>query len=204
MATSPESVFINHPEPTSNNETTFIAFNVGSQLPLKLTSFNFPLQYAQLTSLLIGYDLQGYIDSIIVYPSSTFSPSTSSDGSTSVNVYNPVFQVWLKQDKLILHVILASVFESIMPFIVVSSTAHNVWSKLQRLYTNHSCTRVMQLKKNLTLIQRESYLVSEYLYAIKVIVGELIMIDFSISADDITLYALNGFGSNFDDIAVLI
>jgi hypothetical protein len=62
----------------------------------------------------------------------------------------------------------------------------------------------MQLKKNLTLIQRESYLVSEYLYAIKVIVGELIMIDFSISADDITLYALNGFGSNFDDIAVLI
>lgn len=43
MATSPESVFINHPEPTSNNETTFIAFNVGSQLPLKLTSFNFPL-----------------------------------------------------------------------------------------------------------------------------------------------------------------
>jgi len=91
-----------------------------------------------------------------------------------------------------------------MPFIVVSSTAHNVWSKLQRLYTNHSCTRVMQLKKNLTLIQRESYLVSEYLYAIKVIVGELIMIDFSISADDITLYALNGFGSNFDDIAVLI
>jgi hypothetical protein len=47
-------------------------------------------------------------------------------------------------------------------------------------------------------------LVSEYLYAIKVIVGELIMIDFSISADDITLYALNGFGSNFDDIAVLI
>jgi len=41
MATSPESVFINPHVPISNSETTLVAFNVGSQLPLKLTFFQF-------------------------------------------------------------------------------------------------------------------------------------------------------------------
>jgi hypothetical protein len=52
----------------------------------------------------------------------------------------------------------------------------------------------MQLKENLTLIQRESRSVSEYLYTIKDVIDELAVIDSPISADDITLYALNGLG----------
>jgi hypothetical protein len=57
MATSPELVFIIPPEPTSNSETTLVAFNVGSQLPLKLTFSKKKLWRARLMSLLIGYDL---------------------------------------------------------------------------------------------------------------------------------------------------
>jgi hypothetical protein len=124
MATSPKSVFI-------NNETTLVAFNAGSQLPLKLTSTNFPLWRAQLTSLLIGYDLQGYIDGTTICPSSTLPPNISPDGSASANAPNPAFLHWLRQDKLILHAILASVSESVMPLIATSSTAHDAWSKLQ-------------------------------------------------------------------------
>jgi len=62
----------------------------------------------------------------------------------------------------------------------------------------------MQLKENLTLIQRESRSVSDYLHTIKVIIDELAVIDSPILADDITLYALNGLGSEFRDIAALI
>ena len=157
-----------------------------------------------MTSLLIGYDLKGYIDGTTISPSSILPPNISSDGSASVNAPNPAFWRWLRQDKLILHAIHASISESVMPLIAASSTAHDAWSKLQRLYANNSRTRVIQLKENLTLIQRESRLVSDYLHTIKVIVDELAMIDSPISADDITLYALNGLGFEFRDITALI
>ena len=91
-----------------------------------------------------------------------------------------------------------------MPLIAGSTTSHDAWSKLQRLYVNRSRTRVMQLKENLTLIQRESRSVTEYLHTIKVIIDELAVIDSPISADDITLYALNGLGPEFHDIGALI
>lgn len=180
--------------PSINNENTLVAFNVGSQLPLKLTAINFSLWRAQLTSLLIGYDLQCYIDSTTICLSSTLPPKISSDGSTSALAPNPDFSRWIRQDKLILHAILAFVSESVITLIATSTTSHDAWSKLQRLYANRSHTRAMQLKENLTLIQRESRSVSEYLYTIKDVIDELAVIDSPISADDITLYALNGLG----------
>ncbi|XP_057975460.1 uncharacterized protein LOC131162872 [Malania oleifera] len=102
---------------------------------------------------------------------------------------------------MIYHAILASVFEPVMPLIATSTIADDAWSKLQRLYVNRSRTSVMQLKEKLTLIQRESRSVSEYLHAIKVFVDELAMIDSPVSMDGITLYVLNGLGPEFCDIA---
>ncbi|KAF5454099.1 hypothetical protein F2P56_023787 [Juglans regia] len=200
MATSSESVIVNNSEPIGNGDTHLVAINAGSQFPLKLTPSNFPSWRAQLMSLLIGYDLQGYLDGTIICPSSTLPTSTSS----SAVVPNPAYWHWFRQDKLLLHAILASVSEPVMPLIASSSTAHDAWSKLQRLYANRSRTRVMQLKEELTLIQRESRSVSEYLHAIKALVDELAVIDSLVSADDITLYVLNGLGPEFRDIATPI
>jgi hypothetical protein len=84
-------------------------------------------------SLFIGYDLQGYIDNTIVCSSSTLPPSTSSNGLASVDVPNPIFWHWLRQDKLILFAIFTFVSESVIPLIAASSTTHEARSKLQLL-----------------------------------------------------------------------
>ncbi|KAF5471802.1 hypothetical protein F2P56_008569 [Juglans regia] len=181
MATSSESVIVNNSEPNGNGDTHLVAINAGSQLPLKLTPSNFPSWRAQLMSLLISYDLQGYLDGTIVCPSSMLPTSTSS----SAAVPNPAYCRWFRQDKLLLHAILTSVSEPILPLIASSSTARD-------------------LKEELTLIQRESRSVSEYLHAIKALVDELAVIDSPVSADDITLYVLNGLGPEFRDIAAPI
>ncbi|XP_057956348.1 uncharacterized protein LOC131149674 [Malania oleifera] len=91
-----------------------------------------------------------------------------------------------------------------MSLISTSTTPHDLWSKLQRLYTNLSRTRVMQLKEELNHIQQESHSVSEYLYAIKVLVDKLSVTDSLVSVNDITLYVLNDLGPKFHEIAVLI
>ncbi|XP_057958711.1 uncharacterized protein LOC131151488 [Malania oleifera] len=175
MVFSSEFVVVTTLDTLGSGNSSLISINASSQLSLKLTPSNFPSWRAQLTSLLISYDLQGYLDSTIVCLPRTLSPSTSSTNSSSTSVSNPAFWHWLRQDKLILHAILASISEP-----------------------------VMLLIEELTLIQRESRSVSEYLHAIKELVDELAVIDSPVSADDITLYVLNDLGLESREIAVPI
>ena len=58
----------------------------------------------------------------------------------------------------------------------------------------------MQLKEDLTLLQRGSRTVSKFLYVVKVTVDELSLVDAPVSDDDLMLYVLNGLGSKFRDM----
>ncbi|XP_042974600.1 uncharacterized protein LOC122306232 [Carya illinoinensis] len=60
------------------------------------------------------------------------------------------------------------------------------------------------VQEELTLIQQDFRLISEYLHAIKVLVDELVMIDSPVSMNDMTLYVLNGLGPKLCDIAATI
>ena len=62
----------------------------------------------------------------------------------------------------------------------------------------------MQLKEELTLIHRGTWSITEYLHAVKALVGEIAIIDHPISDDDLTLYVLNGLCPDFREIAELI
>jgi hypothetical protein len=62
----------------------------------------------------------------------------------------------------------------------------------------------MQLKEELTLIQRGNRSILEYLHIVKALADEIAIIDHSISDDDLTLYVLNGLGPDFQEIAAPI
>uniref|UniRef100_A0A2N9J3U8 CCHC-type domain-containing protein n=1 Tax=Fagus sylvatica TaxID=28930 RepID=A0A2N9J3U8_FAGSY len=62
----------------------------------------------------------------------------------------------------------------------------------------------MQLKEELTLIQRGNRSIPNYLHAIKALADEIAIIDHPISDDDLTLYVLNGLGPDFREIAAPI
>jgi hypothetical protein len=72
------------------------------------------------------------------------------------------------------------------------------------MYASKSRTRAMQLKKELTLIQRGNRSIHTYLQAVKALADEIALIDHPISDDDITLYILNGLGADFREIAAPI
>ena len=55
----------------------------------------------------------------------------------------------------------------------------------------------MHLKEELTLIQRGTRSITEYLHVVKALVDEITIIDHPISDDDLTLYVLNGLGPYF-------
>ncbi|KAF5481156.1 hypothetical protein F2P56_001832 [Juglans regia] len=190
MCQSPPSVTTS-PNFNTPSENNIVAINAHAQLPYKLNSSNFPAWCAQLDSLVIGYDLQGFIDGSNPCPILGTNPTAKARVARSR---------WIRQDKLLLNGIFASVSKSIMPLIAASGTSREAWLKLTHLYANRSPTRVMLLKDTLTSLTRGSKSVTEYLQQIKTIADELALVDSPLTNDDLTLYILNGLGSDFRDI----
>lgn len=63
----------------------------------------------------------------------------------------------------------------------------------------------MQLKVELTLIQRGNRTIPDYLHIVKALADKIItLIDHLISNDELTLYILNGLGPDFREIAAPI
>ena len=194
MSSSPEQPQIHlNTHLISSTETTLVALNITAQINEKLTPSTFPQWRAQFEALLIGYDLLDYVTDISQCP----SPS-----DLSVSALHKTH--WVRQDKLILSALLASTSPTITPLIATAKTSHEAWQKLNTLYASKSQTRAMQLKEELTLIQRGNRPISDYLHAVKSLADEIAIIDHPISDDDLTLYVLNGLGSDFREIAAPI
>uniref|UniRef100_A0A2N9GCF6 Integrase catalytic domain-containing protein n=1 Tax=Fagus sylvatica TaxID=28930 RepID=A0A2N9GCF6_FAGSY len=100
--------------------------------------------------------------------------------------------------------ILAGVSEGVVSHIANAETSMAAWKTLTRLYASRSRTRVMQLKEDLTLLQRGSRSVTEFLHSVKHIADELALIDAPVPNDDLTLYILNGLGSEYREIVAPI
>uniref|UniRef100_A0A2N9I0C7 Reverse transcriptase Ty1/copia-type domain-containing protein n=1 Tax=Fagus sylvatica TaxID=28930 RepID=A0A2N9I0C7_FAGSY len=177
-------------QPSSATDQTLIALNISAQINEKLTPSTFPQWRAQFEALLIGYGLLDYVEGTLPCPPST---GTSADDLRKTH--------WVRQDKLILSAILASTSSSITPLIATAKTSHGAWTKLNTLYASRSRTRAMQLKEELTLIQRGNRPIPDYLHAVKALADEIAVIDHPISDDDLTLYVLNGLGADFREIA---
>lgn len=179
--------------PNSSTENTLVALNITARINEKLTPSTFPQWHAQFEALLIGYDLLDYVTGISQCPSLS-DPSVSTFHNTH----------WVRQDKLILSARLASTSPTITPLIVIAKTSHEAWKKLNTLYASKSRTRAMQLKEELTLIQCGNRSISDYLHAVKALADEIAIIDHPIFDDDLTLYVLNGLGSEFREIVASI
>ena len=103
-----------------------------------------------------------------------------------------------------LNAILAGVLESVVFHIANAEMSMEAWKTLTRLYASRSRTRVMQLKEDLTLLQRGSQSITEFLHSVKNIADELALIDAPVTNDDLTLYILNGLGLEYREIVAPI
>ena len=157
-----------NPTPLSDSASSLplITINTSSQLPYKLTSSNYPSWRATFLTILIGYDLMKYLDGTLQCP-----PTPDANSSTSAVA---LYTHWNRQDQLLLNAIFASVSEAVMSLIAMTTTSRDAWQHLARLFASKSRARIMQLKEDLTLIQRGSRTVSEFLHAVKMIADELI------------------------------
>ncbi|OMO49570.1 hypothetical protein COLO4_38494 [Corchorus olitorius] len=86
------------------------------QLPIKLNTQNYPSWRAQFNSLLLGHKLLGFVDGSNKPPPATIL-STNDKETTPSTVSNPEYEIWFQQDQLLLHGIISSTTEGVIPFI---------------------------------------------------------------------------------------
>ncbi|KAK0599109.1 hypothetical protein LWI29_002433 [Acer saccharum] len=181
----------------SSSTNTIISINVATQAPLKLTATNYRSWKLQFHTLLIGFDLMGFVNGTHPCPPATIT-------TAEVSSPNPAFHLWTRQDQLLLNAIIGSISPSIIPFIASARTAHDAWTALANTYAKPSRGHIMHLKGVLTNISKGSQSITEFLQHAKSIADELAMLDAPENSEDLTVKILNGLGDEFKDISAAI
>ncbi|KAL5806369.1 hypothetical protein ACOSQ4_029102 [Xanthoceras sorbifolium] len=144
--TSPQVILMG----TNNNNQhqSLIAIN-STQVPIKLTKGgNYAAWRSQFENLFFGYGLMGYLDGTKPCPPATIAASTSTEQPSA----NPDHQIWLRQDRLLLHAIQVSCIGAAQSIVTRSTTSAQAWNKLEATYANRSNTRIKNILDNLELI----------------------------------------------------
>ncbi|GMY33210.1 Retrovirus-related Pol polyprotein from transposon RE2 [Fagus crenata] len=75
------------------------------------------------------------MESIIGYLDGSLACPLRSVVTNGFSTVNPAYTFWLCQDQLLLHAIIASVSESITPFVASLQTSREAWDRLSTLYS---------------------------------------------------------------------
>ncbi|RVW91741.1 Retrovirus-related Pol polyprotein from transposon RE1 [Vitis vinifera] len=95
-----------------------------------------------MEAILIGYDLQKFIDGSHPAPPTTIT-------TNNVVSTNLAYQTWLRQDKLLFGALVGTLSSTLVPLITQSKTSYEAWQILANTYARPSRGHIKQLKDHL-------------------------------------------------------
>lgn len=113
-----------NPSPTQHNANNTYLFTT----PTKLTQNNFMLWKSQVISSIRANKLEGFTDGSHVCPPRFFTSPGSNQ--TTITTPNLEYQIWKKQDHILLSWLLSSLGEGVLGIVVDCSTSYDVWTTL--------------------------------------------------------------------------
>ena len=84
-----------------------------------------------MEAILIGYDLQKFIDRSYPAPMATITTNNETKP-------NPEYQTWFRQDKLLFGALVGTLSPSLIPLITQSQTSRDAWKILTNTYARPS------------------------------------------------------------------
>lgn len=160
---------------------------------VKLTSTNYTSWRFQLTRILFGFSLLGYLDGSTPQPTETLPSDDKSDQTKP----NPAYHTWLKQDGLILGALMGTLTPTIQALIVRAKTSKEAWDILAHTFANPSRTHILQLKDRLdSIVKTSGQTVTDYMHAIKACIDQLALMGKVLDLEDIISKVLRGLDYN--------
>ncbi|XP_070662309.1 uncharacterized protein [Malus domestica] len=166
-------------------------------LTIRLQEDNFVKWSFQFRSVLEGNDMFDHFDGTSVCPPK-FVFAKDNGITTEVTV---AYKEWIKRDRALVSLLLATLGDEAIEYVVGCKTAHEAWMNLQDRYATISRARVNHLKTELLTIKKGSDSVEKYMLRIKVLkdlaAGEVV------SDNDLIVATLVGLPAKFNMIRTL-
>ena len=135
---------------TSTQTPMILLSNISNLVSFKLDQSNYVLWKYQITSILKAYSVLGFVDGTQQCPSQYLE---SSDGTLQENL---LYQQWISRDQGLLTLINSTLLPTSLTLVVGQTTAHGIWSILEKRYTSASRSNILNLKMELHNIKKES------------------------------------------------
>uniref|UniRef100_A0A803QN75 Retrotransposon Copia-like N-terminal domain-containing protein n=1 Tax=Cannabis sativa TaxID=3483 RepID=A0A803QN75_CANSA len=174
---------------TTNSSWNPFSNSLTSSLTIKLDRTNYLAWKSQVVPTVIGHDLDEILFNNIHPPPTLITRET-----------NPNFKQWKKRDQLLLSWLRSSMSEGILGSVAAHSTSFEVWKSLEQKFSGQSKARLLQLKSQLTNIQKGNMSISDYVDKIKSICDNLAIVGCIVNDQDIELQLLNGLGPEYDSV----
>ncbi|CAL9002983.1 unnamed protein product, partial [Prunus brigantina] len=174
-------------------------------LTIRLNDDNFLKWSYQLESVLQGYDLFGHFDgSSVAPPKFAIVEGATSEVTTA-------YKDWIRTDKALLSLLIASVSDEALEYVIGSQTAREAWLHLcdrygtfLTRYASVSRARINHLKTELQTAKKGGDSIERFLLRLKHIRDQLRAADVRISDDDFVIAALNGLPPEYAIIKTIL
>ncbi|KAL5735768.1 hypothetical protein ACOSP7_030223 [Xanthoceras sorbifolium] len=183
-----------------------LAKTLNSNQPLKLDKSNYIFWKTQVLPAIRSMDLEDYIDSSVPQPQRYIEVHTCNESGeiSTQQQLNPFYVIWKKTDQILLCWLLSTVSPSVLGQVTQCKTAIEAWSKLQRVYSQQSMVKILQLRQQLQSVKKGADSISDFVLKIKNIGDAMLGAGEAVNEKDLLLSLMSGVGHKYDPVVVLI
>ncbi|PKU76837.1 Retrovirus-related Pol polyprotein from transposon TNT 1-94 [Dendrobium catenatum] len=167
----------------------FILSNIKNLIPYTLTVENYMLWRTQIYQHLSANGYADYLTGIAEAPPETLSADLAK---------------WRLVDTNLMSALFSTISQTILPYVINATSAHEVWTVLEKRLQASSRSRILQLKNELHHIQMQTLTMQQYLAKIKQLVDSIAASGTKLDPEDIILYTLNGLPAQYNSIKTYI
>nr|XP_017185902.2 uncharacterized protein LOC108172629 [Malus domestica] len=169
-------------------------------LTVKLQDDNFVKLNYQFQSVLRGYDFFEFFTGESPCPPK-FVVNTENGVTTEITA---AYKSWVQKDMALLSLLIATLSDDAMEYVIGCKTSHEAWINLQDRYASVSRARINQLKIEFHTIQKGSDSIDKYLLRLKAIRDQLVSAGERITDNDFVITALSGLPPEFDIVKAVV
>ncbi|KAL5763417.1 hypothetical protein ACOSP7_019681 [Xanthoceras sorbifolium] len=184
-------------------DLTSVAKTLNFHISIKLDSSNYIYWKAQVLPAIRALELDDFITGLRACPPKFIENISSTTGAKLLTI-NAAYLSWRKADQLLLSWLLSTLSPAIMGQVTECPTSCEAWSSLEKLYSQKSMAKVLQLKQQLQNTRKGSESISDYILKIKTLGDGFRAAGQTVSEFDLVLNIMGGLGHDYDPVVVLV
>uniref|UniRef100_A0A2N9ECA1 Reverse transcriptase Ty1/copia-type domain-containing protein n=1 Tax=Fagus sylvatica TaxID=28930 RepID=A0A2N9ECA1_FAGSY len=185
--------------PANTNPSTpiFLLSNISTYVTVKLDHSNFLTWKFQITHILEAYSLLEYVEGYNTCPPKFLADEL---GAITTQV-NSVYSQWQARDKALMSLISATLSSSAHSLIIGQTSAYGMWNVLLKRHTSVSRSNILNLKKQLHDVKKNTDTVAQYLQRIKESKDRLAAVGTLVDDEDLLHIVLKGLPSEYESFS---